>query len=170
MAAEGEGEQSFIKWLQELSDQNGLHIYLDCQLLSGGGYEIMLDRAVRYRQQRERYNAEAAILLVDGDRAKHDDGWPLSKLREEAFKRKISVCVQNPNQEGLLLRMMSENKKLQPDAINVQKQLRKVWPNYQKPVDARTLASKYSLDDLFRVAHVGTELKNLLSIIGLLKK
>lgn len=46
-AVEGEGEQSFIKWLQNLSDQQGLHIHLDCQLIGGGGYKSMLNEAVK---------------------------------------------------------------------------------------------------------------------------
>lgn len=28
IAVEGEGEQSFIKWLQQLCDQNDLHVHL----------------------------------------------------------------------------------------------------------------------------------------------
>jgi bisphosphoglycerate-dependent phosphoglycerate mutase len=47
IAAEGESEQSFVKWLQQLSDQQRLHIHLDCQTLEGGGYKTMLERAVR---------------------------------------------------------------------------------------------------------------------------
>lgn len=50
----------------------------------------------------------------------------------------------------------------------VQQLLRKVWPDYQKPVDAQTLADKYSLHDLLRLAKVDFELKKLLSIIGLI--
>ena len=46
-------------------------------------------------------------------------------------------------------------------------QLRSIWPDYQKPVDAQTLASKFTLDDLLRVARVDLELKAMLSIIGL---
>ena len=51
----------------------------------------------------------------------------------------------------------------------VQKQLRSIWPDYQKPVDAQTLASKFSLDDLLRVARVDFDLTALLLLIGLKK-
>jgi hypothetical protein len=167
LAVEGNGEQSFIKWLQQLSDQNGLSVCLDCQPLNGGGYESMLKSAVYYQKRNERSKAKSSILLVDGDRAERDDAWSLFKLRQEAFKEKIIVCVQNPNQEGLLLRMMPGKENLQPHASTVQKILRKNWPDYQKPIDTGTLSSKFSLDDLLRAAHVDSELKNLLSIIGL---
>ena len=63
--------------------------------------------------------------------------------------------------------MMPGNESLQPNIAKVQKQLRSIWPDYQKPVDAQTLASKFTLGDLLRVARVDLELKLLLSIIGL---
>lgn len=168
LAVEGEGEQSFIKWLQQLCDQNGLHVHLDCEPLGGGGYKTMLNRAVQERKRKERNKAKYSILLVDADRAERgDDGWSLLQLKQEASKHRINVCVQNPNQEGLLVRMMPGNECLQPNIARAQKQLRSIWPDYQKPVDAQTLASKFTLDDLLRVTRVDLELKVLLSIIGL---
>ena len=49
---------------------------------------------------------------------------------------------------------------------SVKKELNIVWPGYQKPADARTLASKFSLDDLFRVAAIDEDVKELLTVIG----
>jgi hypothetical protein len=168
-SVEGEGEQSVIKWMQELSDQNGLHVHLDCEVLKGGGYKTMLEGAIRYRKRKDRQKAKSSILLVDGDRAERDDGWSLAKLRQEATKHKFTVCVQNPNLEGLLLRLMPGKESLQPDRVNVQAQLRNVWPNYKKPADARTLTGRFTLSDLLRVAKVDSELNNLLTIVGLKK-
>lgn len=169
IAVEGEGEQAFIKFLQHLSDQNGLHIHLDCVPLSGGGYKSMLKKAIHNRSRRERNTAKDSILLVDGDRAdKSDDGWTLEKLLSEATKKKFTVCLQNPNQEGLLLRMIPGNERLQPHATTAHKLLQKEWDDYQKPTDAHTLKSKFSLEDLLRAARVDEELKRLLRIIGLL--
>lgn len=65
IAVEGEGEQSFIKWLQQLCDQSGLHVHLDSQPLGGGGYKTMLSRAVHERKRKERSKAKHSILLVD---------------------------------------------------------------------------------------------------------
>lgn len=167
-SVEGEGEQSVIKWLQELADQNGLHVHLDCEVLKGGGYKTMLEDAIRYRKRKERQTAKKTILLIDSDRAERgDDGWSLPQLKQEALKNKIHVCVQNPNLEGLLLRLMPGKENLQPNVSNAYKQLRSLWPNYEKPADARTLAAKFSLNDLIRAARVDIELKTLLSLIGL---
>lgn len=168
-SVEGEGEQSIVKWFQELSDQNGLHVHLDCEVLKGGGYKTMLEGAIRCRKRKERQKAKSSILLVDSDRAERDDSWSLSKLREEASKHKINVSIQNPNLEGLLLRLIPGKESLQPDRVTVQKQLRNAWPQYKKPTDARTLSEKFTLTDLLRVAKVDSELCWLLTTIGLMK-
>lgn len=170
LAVEGEGEQAFIKFLQYLADENDLHVHLDCVPLNGGGYKSMLRKAIRYRLRRERFNAKASILFVDSDRAeKNDDGWTIEKLRTEAIKKKFTVCLQNPNQEGLLLRMMPGKEHLKPNATTAHDQLIKAWRDYQKPTDAHSLKRKFSLESLRRVASVDQELTCLLTIIGLTK-
>lgn len=170
-AVEGEGEQSFIKFLQQLSDQNNIHVHLDCEVLSGGGYKTMLERAVTYRSRREKYKGKAkeSILIVDTDRAeKNDDSWSLEQLTKEANKKGFAVCLQKPNLEGLLLRLLPKNEQLTPSASTAHKQLLKEWQNYQKPADSRMLVSKFSFEDLQRVAKSDHHLKNLLIMIGLL--
>ncbi len=168
LAVEGEGEQSFIKWLNELCEQNGLHIHLDCEPVRGGGYKSMLANAVRYRERKERKKAKAAILLLDADRAARDDGWTIAQLKEEATKKNFKVCVQSPNQEGILFRMLPGNEQMQPNSSTVKRQLLNTWPEYKKPLDARTLATKFTLRDLHRVAQIDAELRALLQTIGLI--
>jgi hypothetical protein len=168
ITGEGESEQSFIKWLQLLSDQQGLHIHLDFKNLEGGGYKTMLEKAVRERKRKERYKAKSSILLVDSDRSdRGDDGWSLLQLKQYALKEHFEVCVQHPNLEGLLWRMLPNNEQLQPSSTKAHSQLCQSWPDYQKPADTRTLAGKFSSGDLFRVAKVDSELNALLLIIGL---
>lgn len=170
LAVEGESERSFIKWLQQIADDQELHVHLDCQPLGGGGYQKMLNNTLRYRKRNERSKAKATIMLIDGDRSSYDDDWSLDRLKQEASRRKIDVCVQYPNQEGLLLRMMSDKEIMQLTSSNAQQQLRKLWPTYQKPVDAYMLASRFSLDDLLRIAKRDADFKNLLTKIGLYPK
>ncbi len=167
LAVEGESEQSFIRWLQHIADQQGLHIHLDCQPLGGGGYEIMLNNAVRFSLKKDRKKVKSSILLVDADRANGNDAWSVGQLREAAAKHKFIVVFQLPNLEGLLLRLLPGNEHLQPNATNANGQLRRMWPDYEKPADARALISKFSFNDLLRVANIDVELKKLLSIIGL---
>ncbi len=115
LAVEGEGEQAFVKLLQRFSeDQKGLHVNLDCKVLCGGGYKTMLKSAQQQSKKRLKNKPKDSILLVDGDRGlKKEDGWTLDKLKKEAKKLGFVVCVQNPNQEGWLYRLLpgNENKK-----------------------------------------------------------
>ena len=167
VAVEGESEQSFVTWLQALS-QKELHIHLDGVPLGGGGFKSMLQKAVRLHKRRRRTKGayRDRILIVDGDRAEQGD-WSIEKLRREAAKHKIIVCVQSPNHEGLLLRMMPGMEREIPDAASAQTKLKSRWPSYQKPVNAHALRRQFSLDDLLRVASVDSDLATLLKRIGL---
>jgi hypothetical protein len=168
VAVEGESEQSFVTWLQVLSEQD-LHIHLDGVPLGGGGFKSMLEKAVRLLKRRCKTAGayEACFLVVDGDRAGQGD-WSIEKLRQEAAKQKITICVQNPNHEGLLFRMMRGMEREIPDAASAETKLKSRWPNYQKPMNAHALGRQFSLDDLLRVANVDCDLENFLKKIGLM--
>jgi hypothetical protein len=168
VAVEGESEQSFVKWLREPSLEKNLPIHLDVVLLGGGGFKSMLQKAVRLHKQRCRRGAyKDRFLIVDRDRAEQGD-WAIEKLRLAADKHRIAVCVQSPNHEGLLFRMMPGMEREIPDAASAETKLKSQWPNYQKPVNAHTLGRQFSLDDLLRVARVDPDLETLLKRIGLL--
>ena len=166
VAVEGESEQSFVTWLQALS-QKELHIHLDAVPLGGGGFRSMLQKAVRLHKRGSRIGGyQDRFLIVDSDRAKQGD-WSIEKLRGEAVKHKIAVCAQNPNYEGLLLRMMPGMEREIPTAALAETKLKSLWPNYRKPVTARDLGRQFLLDDLLRVANVDADLEILLEKIGL---
>ena len=167
LAVEGKGEQSFVKWLQGLADVGGLHVHLDCKLLSGGGLEAMLKRSIIYRKRGLTRPYQASFLIVDADRADQGD-CSIDQLRREADSNKIRVCVQQPNQEGLLLRMLPGNERLMPDKASAMRLLKAQWIDYEKPVDAYTLSQRFSIDDLRRVAVIDPDLQDLLTVIGLL--
>jgi hypothetical protein len=167
VAVEGESEQSFVTWLQELS-QNELHIHLDGVLLGGGGFKSMLQKAVRLHKRCCRKGAyQDRFLIVDRDRAEQGD-WSIEELRREAAKHRITVCVQSPNHEGLLLRMMPGMERENPDAASVETKLIRLWPGYQKPMNARELGRRFSLDDLLRAAGADSDLETFLKRIGLM--
>ena len=168
VAVEGESEQSFVAWLQVLS-QKELHIHLDGVLLGGGGFKSMLDKAMQQHRRRCKISGayKDRFLIVDGDRAQQGD-WSVEKLKREVARYKFTVCVQCPNHEGLLLRMMPGMEREIPDAASSETKLKKRWPNYQKPVNAHALGRQFSIDDLLRVARVDPDFETLLKQIGLI--
>ena len=110
------------------------------------------------------------FLIVDSDRADRGEDWPIEKLREEAAKHKIIVCVQRPKHEGLLYRMMPGKERDIPTAALAESKLKAHWPSYQKPANAHDLDGHFSLDDLLRVATVDADLEILLKKIGLMEE
>ena len=168
VAVEGESEQSFVAWLQALSE-NELHIHLDGVLLGGGGFKSMLDKAVQQHRRRCKISGayKDRFLIVDGDRAQQGD-WSIEKLKREAARSKFTVCVQSPNHEGLLLRMMPGMERGISVAASSATKLKNRWPNYQKPMNAHALGRQFSLNDLLRVARVDPDLESLLRKIGLI--
>jgi hypothetical protein len=168
VAVEGESEQSFLAWLQRLA-QNELHIHLDGVLLGGGGFRSMLEKALKQHARRCKISGayKDRFLLVDADRAAQGD-WSIDKLKSEAAKHKFTVCVQSPNHEGLLLRMMPGMEGEVPDAAESETKLRSHWVNYQKPMNAHALGRQFSVDDLLRVARVDPDFGIFLKRIGLL--
>ena len=168
LAVEGQSEQSFIAWLQRLANQASLHVHLDAVLLGGGGFKSMVNNALQQLKKRRITGGsyKAHFLLVDGDRADNND-WPIEKLRNEANKHKITVCVQNPNHEGLLLRMIPGMERKISSPKSSVTQLKKYWPSYEKPMNANDLTNRFSKEDLLRVARVDADLNLLLEKIGL---
>lgn len=170
MAVEGESEQSFVRWLQTLSDEKGAaHIHLDAFLLGGGGFKTMLENAMREHKRRCKAKGayEDRFLLVDEDRADQGD-WPIAELKREAGKHKFTLCVQRPNHEGLLLRMMPGMEREIPDAASARAKLKGRWAGYEKPARAQTLWRQFSLDDILRVAALDSDVGTLLRRIGLM--
>jgi len=169
VAVEGESEQSFVTWLQRLSEEN-LRIHLDTFPLGGGGYKSMLENAIREHERRSKRSGvyKNRFFIVDGDRANQGD-WPIDLLRREASKANFTVCVQHPNHEGLLLKMIPGMERENHNAASAKVRLKSQWPDYEKPANTYTLARRFSLADLLRAANFDADLQNLLGQIGLIK-
>ncbi len=173
LAVEGESEQSFVKWIQNLADESGLNVHLQCYVLSGGGYSSMLRDAAnrKMREEKRKDPFKAAFLLLDEDRAQQPQpDWPTERLRSQADSKGLIFCGQKPNFEGLLLRMLPGRERTILPAASVDAQLPTLLPGYKKPIDAQSLAWKFTLDDLMRVASVEAGLQRMLTMIGFVRR
>jgi hypothetical protein len=170
LGGEGSTEQSLVKWYQNLCDQKELHVHLEYSSLFGGGYNKMLREMLRLRERKQSLGTlEQSILLVDEDRSlNNDDPWSVEKLKEEAEKKNIKVCVHQPKIEGFFLRLFPRNEQLKPSAQEVEKLLVKIWPNYTKNINANELSKKFTFEDLLRVAKYDSDVSNLLLTLGLI--
>ena len=167
MAVEGESEQSFVTWLQRISETD-LRIHLDTFVIGGGGYKTMLENAIYEHQRRIEKSGEYEnrFLIVDADRARVGD-WSIAQLKRKTEKAGFNLFVQRPNHEGLLLRLIPGMEQENTDAISAKSKLKNRWETYHKPANAYALSRQFSLEDLLRAANFDVDLRGLLEKIGL---
>lgn len=160
-----------MKWLQILSDQSKLFLHLDTVVLKGGGYESMLRKAAEKRKEmhKKRGAVCSSILVVDADRGLNgEDGWTLEELQANAKAEDFQLYLQNPNLEGVLVRLLPGSEYKKRDATKVLTQLKQKWPDYDKSrLTAQQLACRFNLQDLQRAAQIDGNLQQLLMFIGL---
>ena len=72
----------------------------------------------------------------------------------------------NPNLEGLLLKLHSGHERRQVRSQDALKELKKVWPEYDKPPTADQLDQRFGVSDLLRVAQHDEHLQRLFEILG----
>lgn len=81
-AVEGDGEQAFCRWLQELCDEADRYLHLDVHNLCGGDPLKMVHQALQRRErglQRGEYGT--SVLLIDGDRLEEGNSRTVKTLQ-----------------------------------------------------------------------------------------
>lgn len=167
IAGEGQSERAFVRFLQRLCDEAGLHMYLDARPQGGGGSVAVIERAGR-RLERNGSGREyqARLVLLDRDRieAEPQEG---VLAQAAAAHYKLEIVFQDPNLEGLLVRLHTGQEQRKIQAPDSESELRKLWPEYQKPPTAEQLRQRFTLDDVRRAAVHDQHLRTLLEVIGL---
>ena len=106
------------------------------------------------------------LVLLDRDRVDAD---LQAGLDAEAIASELGfrIIYQDPNLEGLLIRLHvgSEQKSVKRGIEG--ERLRKLWREYSKPPTAQQLIRKFGLDDLRRAALYDEGLRRLLDVLGL---
>ncbi len=167
IGVEGKSEQAFVKFLQHLCDENNRNLSLDCSVGSGGDtVKVVLEADCSLKKRSGRNQYKERLVLLDRDRVEEDreagrDAEP--KASELGFL----IIFQDPNLEGLLIRLHQglEQKTVQKGTESAR--LRKLWPEYRKPPTADQLIRRFGLDHLRRAAGHDEGLGRLLDVLGL---
>ncbi len=153
IGAEGESERSLARWLNLLCDEQGLSFHLDIVVCGGGDSLAVAEHAVReYRRRRRLYGPFSnAWILLDHDRIEQDrrsgrDPGP------EADTENLKLVYLKPNIEGTLLKFHPGQEKRSPAADSAERELRKFWPQYDKPASAEELRKRFRIEDIRRAA------------------
>ena len=167
VGVEGKSERAFARFLAHCCEEAGLHLHLDVRPGNGGDSVSIVQEAGRRLEKHPAGNEiRDRLVLLDRDRIKQD----LEAGRDAcalASRWNIEILFQEPNLEGLLLRLHpgQEQRKVAPgDAM---RELRKVWPEYRKPPAADQLRRRFDLSALRRAAEYDPELGKLLAVLGL---
>ncbi len=110
--------------------------------------------------------ASKRIALLDSDRLDMDRKTGRDPIAE-AKRDQIHTVRFRPNLEGLLLRLHAKQETRKVHAKTALYELRKLWPEYEKPATAMELENRFMLNDLKRVAQQDTQISQLLRLIGL---
>ena len=168
--AEGDGEQALARWLQRLCDEQGLHLHLDVAVAGGNDTRWVVEFAVERRRRRNdsKMRDSGALVFLDSDRLDEDRaaGRDPETVRG---RRDLELVYLRPKLEGLLIRLHPSHEKRSVAAKDAEKRLRKLWPEYDKPMPARALAERFDLNDLRRAARHDPDLRNALTLLGLMK-
>jgi hypothetical protein len=166
IGVEGKSDQAFARFLGRCCEEASLHLHLDVRPGSGDDSVAVVEEAVRYLRHSGKSNILNRLVLLDRDRIKQD----LQAGRDAqavASRAKLEIIFQEPNLEGLLIRLHQgpENRIIAAD--NAMAELKKVWPEYSKQLTADQLIQRFALSDVQRAAQRDSELQRLLEVLGL---
>lgn len=167
IGTEGRSERAFVQFLQRCCDEAGLRVHLHVKSGSGGGSVAVIRDAARYLKRLGREDIGAKLVLLDRDRVVQDEREGRD-ARAEASKSKLEIIFQDPNLEGVLLRLHKGRESRQIVASSAKIELRKMWPGYDKSsLTADRLRQRFAAADVRRTARYDEQLARLLGILGL---
>ena len=170
VGCEGETEVGYAAFIRLLTEEAGLHLYLDVRKCRGGDPLAIVETAVEdLRRRRSRYGAYAGqALLLDADR--RDDTPDRTALADQLIEEHALHAVwADPAFEALLLKHMAGCERLQPATTAMAlRELQHYWPRYRKGLAARVLRTEFDRTSVARAAAVVPALGRFLESIGLL--
>ena len=167
VGVEGKSDRAFAQLLGHLCEEARLHLHLDIKLGTGGdSVSVVEDAGRRLARHPGRPHIVRQLVLLDRDRIEADlrNG---RDARAVATRWRLDLVLQDPNLEGLLLRLHRGYEQRRPEAKDTLAELRRVWRDYSKPPTADELIRRFSLADLGRAARYDEESRRLLAILGL---
>lgn len=163
---EGQSDQAFASFLQHCFDKDRKPLNLDIEPGSGGDTLVVVETAIRHLKKGESgKDYYRKIVLLDADRIEEDKRHGRD-AHAKAKKHGLEIILQDPNLEGLLLRMHpgNESKKYQPK--DVKKELKKFWPEYDKSkLNEYLLDKRFTFEDFRQAAKYDQQLQRLITIL-----
>ena len=165
VGVEGKSDQAFVRFLERCIDKDS-RLHLDIRQGGGGDTLAVVETAVRYlRRHGSGRDYCQKIVLLDEDRVEQDkqsDRDPHAKAREHD----LEIIFQNPNLEGLLLRLHYGNERKEYQPQETERKLKQSWSKYDKSnLSAKQLCEHFTIADLRRAAKHDQQLKRFIAIL-----
>ena len=147
IGVEGRSDRAFVRFLERCCERKKLHLHLDVKPAGGGDSVTVVEAAARHISKRSDYSEQ--LVLLDNDRIEQDK---IAGRNAEfvASANRLEIILLNPNLEGLLLKLHSGHERRQVRSQDALKELKKVWPEYDKPPTADQLDQRFGVSDLLR--------------------
>ena len=168
LGSEGISERNYGQYLRIIADKHNLQIHLDCDYTIGGGDPLtIVEESIKLLNRNTTRHGEYWVKAIMLDSDKLGDKAARDNLIPTLIKRNnIKLIYSTPNFEALLLRHFRGCENRIPPAKKSLNELRKVWPNYTKGVDANSLYRQLREDGLWRAVNVEDDLRDFLKSIG----
>ena len=172
LGCEGESEQSYGQFLNDALNKKGVPFHIEVVNLNPGAGDPR-SRLLRAKKEidkraRNRTKFRHMAILIDSDEI---DGFPnqLRELEALAETLRITIIWQTPCHEAFLLNHFEGHiNNSPPTAMLAEQHLRRVWPNYQKPMSRQKLHQNIVVGDAIRLAAKHPSFAEFLKNIGLL--
>ena len=168
LGPEGFSERSYGRYLQQIADYHNLPIHIDCNNVTGGGDPLKVVEKSIYlmeRNSRNHGNYPVKAVMLDSDKLGLSFDRD-NKIRPLALDSDIQLLYSSPNFEAFLLRHFPGCESKRPPADTALSELKKVWPDYSKGIDAKSLFNKLGEDGLIWACTVEDSLRDFLIGIG----
>ena len=172
LGCEGESEQAYGQFLNELAREAGLHVHIEVVNLSPGAGDPVsrMQRARKEVEQRQRKRAEFAFKAVLHDSDQIDNDLQRREMAESIGRESdIAIIWQSPCHEALLLRHFEGFEQRRPaTTAEIGAMLRQAWPSYQKPMTRVQVARTLEIAHVRRATQSEPALRTFLRRVGLI--
>ncbi|MDE0240849.1 MAG: hypothetical protein OXQ84_11750 [bacterium] len=152
-----------------MCDDRGLHLHLDIAVAGGSNARWVVEYAVDRRRRRNisKTGDVGALVFLDADRLDEDRAAGRDPQTVPG-REHLKLVFLRPKLEGLLIRLHGGWERRFVAAQDAERQLKRLWPQYRKPMPAHALRERFGLDDLRRAAAHDRGLRDALTMLGLI--
>ena len=168
MGFEGISERNYGQYLRQIADDHSLPIHIDCNYVIGGGDPLkVVQESIKLMKRNSRNHGDYKVkaVMLDSDKLGQSPDRD-NKIKPLAADHNVRLIYSVPKIEAFLFRHFPGCENKRPPAKTAISELKKVWPEYYKGIDAGSIYKKLGEDGLLRACRAEDILREFLISIG----